>query len=231
MGGNWKNMFKGVETNDFDLVRYHISNGVDLNYQHPEYFTSALVESISRNHIEMMKFLLDNGAKPDLPEDFSGKTPMQIAKELRNQEAIAILNTYLGTNEQVMMTTTISNTPHRIFLIDGIGALLSIMAALTATQFEHYLGIPSSVLLPLTIVGSCFALFSFTCYFKKVKNWRLFLKNLAIFNLLYCILIAGIIYYFFAKMSVLGVLFFVSEISIIVVLAIFELKIASQLKI
>jgi hypothetical protein len=25
MGGDWKEMFLGVETNDFDLVRYHIS--------------------------------------------------------------------------------------------------------------------------------------------------------------------------------------------------------------
>jgi hypothetical protein len=125
-----------------------------------------------------------------------------------------------------MMDTTIINQPHRIFLFDGIGAILSIVAALTATQFEHYLGIPSSVLSPLAIVGGCFALFSFTCYFTKVKNWRLYLKNLAVLNLLYCILIAGIIYYFFTKMSLLGVLFFVGEISIIVVLAIFELKTA-----
>lgn len=101
MGGDWKEMFLGVETNDFDLVRYHISSGIDLNYQHPEFLTSALIESINQNHLEMMTFLLENGAIPDLREAFSFKTPMQIAKELRNKEAVAILNYYLKTDERV----------------------------------------------------------------------------------------------------------------------------------
>jgi ankyrin repeat protein len=101
MGGDWKEMFLGVETNDFDLVRYHISSGIDLNYQHPEFLTSALIESINQNHLEMMTFLLENGAIPDLREAFSFKTPMQIAKELRNKEAVAILNFYLKTDERV----------------------------------------------------------------------------------------------------------------------------------
>jgi uncharacterized protein len=101
MGGDWKEMFLGVETNDFDLVRYHIASGVDLNYQHPEFLTSALIESINQNHLDMMKFLLENGANPSIEEAFSCKSPMQIAKELRNKEAVAILNSYLGTDEQI----------------------------------------------------------------------------------------------------------------------------------
>ncbi|MDZ7899142.1 MAG: ankyrin repeat domain-containing protein [Arcicella sp.] len=101
MGGDWKEMFRGVETNDFDLVRYYLSKGIDVNYQHPEFLTSALIESINQNHLEMMQFLLENGAKPDIREAFSFKSPMQIAKELRNKEAVSILNSYLGTDEQI----------------------------------------------------------------------------------------------------------------------------------
>ena len=65
-------MFRGVETNDFDLVRYYISKGIDLNYQHPEFLTSTLIESIRQNHLEMLEYLLKNGAKPDfkVPEYF-----------------------------------------------------------------------------------------------------------------------------------------------------------------
>lgn len=101
MGGDWKDMFRGVETNDFDLVKYHIRNGIDLNYQHPEFLTSALIESIQLNHLEMMDFLLQNGASPHVKEAFTNKTPMMIAKENRNKEAIEILNRYLGTNEVI----------------------------------------------------------------------------------------------------------------------------------
>jgi uncharacterized protein len=99
MGGDWKDMFYGVETNNFDLVKYYISKNIDLNYQHPEFLTSPLIESIQRNHIDMMLLLLENGAKPDLKEAFSYKSPIEIAKNLKNLKALSLLNQYLGTNE------------------------------------------------------------------------------------------------------------------------------------
>lgn len=101
MGGDWKEMFRGVETNDFALVRYYLAHDIDINYQHPEFLTSPLVESIRRNHLEMMKFLLENGALPDIYEAESYKSPMAIAKELRNHEAVELLNQYLGINETI----------------------------------------------------------------------------------------------------------------------------------
>lgn len=99
MGGDWKEMFYGVETNDFALVRYHLSNGIDVNYQHPEFLTSALIEAIRLSHSEILLFLLQNGASPEIKEVFSNKSPMTIAKELRNQKAVEILNRYLNTSE------------------------------------------------------------------------------------------------------------------------------------
>jgi hypothetical protein len=111
MGGDWKDMFRGVETNDIDLVRYYVAKGIDLNYQHPEYLTSALIESIRLNYIEMMIYLLKNGALPDKNEEMSNKSPMAIAKELKNKEAVEILNHYLGTIEAIE-----ENPPTSIFI-------------------------------------------------------------------------------------------------------------------
>lgn len=108
MGGDWKEMFRGVETNDFALVRYYLAHDIDINYQHPEFLTSPLVESIRRNHLEMMKFLLENGALPDIYEAESYKSPMAIAKELKNKEAVELLNKYLGTNETIETETSTS---------------------------------------------------------------------------------------------------------------------------
>jgi uncharacterized protein len=44
--GDWKDMFRGVQNNDFELVKYYIRMGIDLNYQHPEFLTSPLIETI-----------------------------------------------------------------------------------------------------------------------------------------------------------------------------------------
>lgn len=101
MGGDWKDMFRGVETNDLELVRYHVSSGIDLNYQHPEILTSALIESIERNHLTITAFLLENGAIPNLKEVFTERIPMDVAKGNRNQEAVDLLNKYLNTNEMI----------------------------------------------------------------------------------------------------------------------------------
>lgn len=97
--GDWKDMFRGVEKNDLALVQYYIRGGIDVNFQHPEYMTSLLIESIRLNHVEMMKLLLENGASPVLKEDFSNKSPMTIAKELNNKEAVEILHQFLGVSE------------------------------------------------------------------------------------------------------------------------------------
>lgn len=102
MGGDWKDMFRGVEINDIELVKYHIQNGIDPNYQHPETLTSALIESIQRNHLEIMEFLLQNGALADLKEVFTDKSPMAVAKENKNKAAVEILNRYLNTTETIV---------------------------------------------------------------------------------------------------------------------------------
>ncbi|TAE47766.1 MAG: ankyrin repeat domain-containing protein [Cytophagales bacterium] len=99
MGGDWKDMFFGVQNNDFELVRYHICMGVDLNYQHPEFLTSPLIESIRFQYLEMTKYLLDNGAKPDLKEAESNKTPLEIAKLLGYDNLYKLLQQYLKSNE------------------------------------------------------------------------------------------------------------------------------------
>ena len=93
--GDWKDLFLGVQKNDIDLVFFHISQGVDINYQHPEFMTSALIESIRSNNLEMMVLLLQNGASPKVAEVWSSKSPIIIATENCNTDAINILLHFL----------------------------------------------------------------------------------------------------------------------------------------
>ena len=94
-GGNWKEMFEGIETNDIGLVEYYLKLGVDPNYQHPEILASPLVESIRLNHLEIAKLLLDNKADPNIKDAWGKETPLFIAKKHKNKAAIQLLKLYL----------------------------------------------------------------------------------------------------------------------------------------
>ena len=103
--GDWKDMFLGVQNNDLELVQYYIRVGVDINYQHPEFMTSPLIESIRCCHPEMTTMLLRNGASPTLNEGESNKSPLTIAREVKNVGAIEILNQFLEVGKGNTPTT------------------------------------------------------------------------------------------------------------------------------
>lgn len=94
-GGDWKAMFKAVQDGDYNLVEYYLRIGIDPNYQHPEFMAAPLVESIRFNELEIAKLLLEKGADPKIVEVLEKETAFSVAKDRNNQEAIALLNTYL----------------------------------------------------------------------------------------------------------------------------------------
>lgn len=93
-GGDWKEMFKGVQKNDLELVRYYLRIGVDPNYQHPEYMSLPLAESIRYNNTDITELLLSNGASPLIIEMESGITTMEIAKKMNNKKAIDLFEKF-----------------------------------------------------------------------------------------------------------------------------------------
>ena len=93
--GDWKALFKAPQEGDLELVQYYIRLGVDINYQHPEVMTTALIESIRSGHFWIANCLLKNGADPKLKEVFGGETPLSLAELKGNEEVIALLKSYL----------------------------------------------------------------------------------------------------------------------------------------
>ena len=94
MGGDWKDFFKAIQLNDIELVKYHIRMGIDPNYQHPEFMTAPLMECIRFGHLEIAKYLLENGADANAIEHNNTTTAMSIAQMLGNQNAIKLLEQY-----------------------------------------------------------------------------------------------------------------------------------------
>ena len=86
--------------------------------------------------------------------------------------------------------------PKRIFLIDGLGAILSaILLGVVLVRWERFFGIPSSTLYFLAILPIFFAIYDFLSYRKDSINIGSFLKGIAIMNFLYCCLSIGVAFY------------------------------------
>jgi NAD(P)-dependent dehydrogenase (short-subunit alcohol dehydrogenase family) len=103
-GGDWKDLLRAAGEGDLARVKYHIANGVDPNFQHPEYFTCPIFEAIRRppsssnssgdarttttlatttTNLEMVQFLVEQcNAVPDIVEELTDETPMEVALEL-----------------------------------------------------------------------------------------------------------------------------------------------------
>lgn len=79
-GGNWKEMFNAACEGDMDLVAYHVKNGVDVNYAHPEFLSTPLVAAALAGQEAVALYLLDAGAQPGLHSEFDGMAPLQAAR-------------------------------------------------------------------------------------------------------------------------------------------------------
>ena len=118
-------------------------------------------------------------------------------------------------------------TIKNLFLIDSLGALLSaMMLGLVLTHYEAFFGMPTDVLHVLTVISCVFSFYSFLCFLIKTKNERFYLGIIAIANLLYCCLTTTYIFIFYSKLTIWGLLYFIGEIIIVALLALYELKIA-----
>lgn len=93
--GDWKEMYNAASSGDLALVQYHISNGVNPNYQHPEILCTPLVAAISAGHADIAKYLLQHGADPALLSEYDNLTPLQAAELHHQQEIVELLKKML----------------------------------------------------------------------------------------------------------------------------------------
>ncbi|RXK58045.1 hypothetical protein ESA94_18705 [Lacibacter luteus] len=117
-----------------------------------------------------------------------------------------------------------------IFLIDGIGALVSaILLGLVLTRFTTFFGMPTNVLYVLSAIALLLSVYSFTNAVNKTVNPAFRLRIIAIANLLYCFLTFVLVFLFFQEITVYGLLYFIGEMILILLLAYFELKAATTI--
>jgi len=88
-------MFRAVEANDMPLVEFYLGQGVDVNYQHPEYFTNPFFESIRLERVTMVALFLTHGACLAQREILTGSSAQELATQTGNREVMALFAPYL----------------------------------------------------------------------------------------------------------------------------------------
>ncbi|MEO1414111.1 MAG: ankyrin repeat domain-containing protein [Bacteroidota bacterium] len=95
-GGDWKEMLYAAENGDLELVKYHVKMGVDINYQHPELLTTALIESTRYGREAVVKFLLEKGADPAAKAVMGGETALDVAKVYQHKAIAKLIQSFLS---------------------------------------------------------------------------------------------------------------------------------------
>lgn len=119
--------------------------------------------------------------------------------------------------------------PRLIFLIDGLGALLTAGSLLAMiTVFEEYFSMPQMALITLYVVALIFSIYSTWCYIYFPQNWKSFLKAIIIGNSLYCLATAVLTFYNYPQLTCLDVTYFMLEVVVVSVLVYVETKVLSS---
>jgi ankyrin repeat protein len=92
--GDWKQLFAAEGKGDFEMVEYYISAGIDPNYQHPEFLSTPLIESVQNGHLAVVEYLLHHGANPKIKSDYDGLTALETARLYKQEKVVALLEKY-----------------------------------------------------------------------------------------------------------------------------------------
>lgn len=114
--------------------------------------------------------------------------------------------------------------PKQIFLIDGIGAVVSSLLLVFVACNEPIFGMPGEVLLKIIPIAITAAVLSLSCYFVNLPDRQKYLSAIIILNITYCCLTLLLMITFFRELTVPGMLYFMAEKLIIILLIVFELR-------
>ena len=128
-----------------------------------------------------------------------------------------------------MIEKFISN-PKRLFLIDGLGAILSsFLLGYVLVKLEKVFGIPYKTLYLLGSMPVFFAIYDLYCFRKNIEYLSILLKGIAIINLIYCSISLGFAFYHVETITIFGCIYILIEILIIITLSIIEYKVAKRI--
>ena len=122
-----------------------------------------------------------------------------------------------------------NDNPRTIFLIDGIGAIVSaVMLGIVLPLLQDLIGMPTEVLYYLASAAVMFAIYSLSCALIVPIKWPTFLRIIAFVNLTYCAVSVGLVYHYYPQLTKLGMAYFTIEKLIVIYIVMMELKAAKK---
>jgi hypothetical protein len=97
-------------------------------------------------------------------------------------------------------------------------------------NFNEYIGLPTTILSYLSLVGLVYCAYSVLCYLLLKNNWTVWLRIIGMANLLYCALTIAFLFLYFNNLTQLGLIYFLGEILIILSLVYLEFRVATLLR-
>ncbi len=127
------------------------------------------------------------------------------------------------------LTKHLAAQPGKMFLIDGVGALVSaFFLGFVLTSFQAHIGMPIYILTFLSLIALLFAVYSLiSCLWVK-QNHRFFLRIITYANFIYCLITGGMIIIFQNQLTLIGFCYFLVEIFLILSLVFLEFRLLKQ---
>ena len=113
---------------------------------------------------------------------------------------------------------------YKMFLLDAIGAFVSVIFLSFLYSFDDFFGMPKCVIKIFLGIATAFFVFSTTTYFMKQINWQFHLKIIAVLNISYCLFTFYHILQNLDTLTLYGHAYFIAEILVILILSTYELK-------
>lgn len=120
--------------------------------------------------------------------------------------------------------------PRSLFLLDGLGALLSaLLLSQVLARFPVLFGMPRGSLYVLAAFPCLFALYDGYVYLRVAayRSWHL--RVIAFANLGYCAVSAGFLFLHRPDLTTLGWTYFLLELAILIALIRVQLRVAARL--
>ncbi len=128
------------------------------------------------------------------------------------------------------MLNKLIKRPRTLFVIDGLGALVSaLFLGIIWVYFESLIGMPRNTLYLLASFPIIFAILDVFSYFQHPSSWKSLLRIIAFANILYTCISLWMLFLHAAQLTIWGYLYFIGEIIILAVLIIVEFSAANKL--